>query len=129
MCGAVRYEVSADPVGFASCHCRECQFVSGGAPAHIFVVLSETLRITKGAVKRFTSLSKRGNEVHREFCEACGTPMFAGGTLHPEVRSIKVGTLDDPSWVSPGAQIWTRTRQPWAHDYPELPQFEEDPVV
>ena len=31
-CGAVRYVAEGDPVMRAQCHCRECQYVTGGAP-------------------------------------------------------------------------------------------------
>lgn len=30
LCGAVRYEASGPAMGNALCHCRDCQFVSGG---------------------------------------------------------------------------------------------------
>jgi hypothetical protein len=31
-CGAVRYVAEGDPVMRAQCHCRECQYITGGAP-------------------------------------------------------------------------------------------------
>ena len=31
-CGAVRYAVSGDPLFKGQCHCRECQYISGGHP-------------------------------------------------------------------------------------------------
>ena len=31
LCGAVRYECSADPFFMGNCHCRDCQRSSGGA--------------------------------------------------------------------------------------------------
>ena len=37
-CGALRYEVSGDPVLKGQCHCRECQYVSGGGANFIFGV-------------------------------------------------------------------------------------------
>lgn len=38
-CGAVRYEVSSEPVAFMLCHCRDCQYFAGGELAAIAVVL------------------------------------------------------------------------------------------
>ena len=36
-CGKVRYEAEGEPMMQAQCHCRECQYISGGAP-NMFVV-------------------------------------------------------------------------------------------
>ena len=33
-CGAIRYAVTDEPITAATCHCRDCQYSSGGAPAH-----------------------------------------------------------------------------------------------
>jgi hypothetical protein len=33
LCGAVRYELNSAPKLSVSCHCRDCQYVSGGASA------------------------------------------------------------------------------------------------
>ena len=30
-CKALRYEVDGDPVMKGLCHCRECQYISGGS--------------------------------------------------------------------------------------------------
>ncbi|HEU0005684.1 MAG TPA: aldehyde-activating protein, partial [Terriglobia bacterium] len=30
VCGAVRYECSAEPIMMFKCHCRDCQRVTGG---------------------------------------------------------------------------------------------------
>ena len=31
-CGNVRYAVEGDPMMKIQCHCRECQYISGGSP-------------------------------------------------------------------------------------------------
>ena len=31
LCGAVRYECTADAIFMGNCHCRDCQKASGGA--------------------------------------------------------------------------------------------------
>ncbi len=30
VCGAIRYECSAEPIMMFKCHCRDCQHVTGG---------------------------------------------------------------------------------------------------
>ena len=38
-CGAVRYAIDAEPMFNAQCHCRECQYISGGSPNVVVAVL------------------------------------------------------------------------------------------
>jgi hypothetical protein len=33
------------------------------------------------------------------------------------------GSMDDPSWIEPGMNIFTENAQPWSHMDPALPQF------
>ena len=40
VCGAVRYECSAEPIMTLKCHCRDCQQVTGGAL--VFAARQET---------------------------------------------------------------------------------------
>ena len=37
-CGAVRYEAEGDPLMKEQCHCRECQYITGGSP-NMFVLM------------------------------------------------------------------------------------------
>ena len=51
-CGAVRYAITAEPLTAATCHCRDCQYASGGGPAHALlnaVPLSGQKTIMSGA--------------------------------------------------------------------------------
>jgi hypothetical protein len=36
---------------------------------------------------------------------------------------IRVGTLDDPSWFRPDADIFVDSAQPWDHMNPALPKY------
>ena len=44
LCGAVRYEFTGTPRIAVSCFCRDCQYSSGGAPAHAMIVKRNDLR-------------------------------------------------------------------------------------
>src|ERR1051326_1424238 len=110
LCGAVRYEVTAEPVAFMLCHCRDCQYISGGEPAAVGVVAAG------------------GNAVVRQFCGECGTPLFSGLETMPHLKVIKAGSLDDPSWLKPTAFLWTKSAQPWAHMDAAVPSFEKQPT-
>jgi len=126
-CGAIRYECSADPLVIVNCHCRDCQRASGGTYASAVVVLDASLTLLKGEPKHYVSKADSGSTVRRGFCAECGSPLFAGNTVHPEVLAIKVGSVDDPSWCSPMVDIWTASAQPWDYMNPELPKFPQQP--
>ncbi|WP_409878663.1 GFA family protein [Dendronalium sp. ChiSLP03b] len=46
MCGAIRYECSAEPIAMGNCHCRDCQRATGSAFAAALLVPSSAVTIT-----------------------------------------------------------------------------------
>lgn len=126
-CGKVRYVAEGEPMRKGQCHCRECQFITGGAPNMFVVMPSAGFAYTKGAPKQFTR-SDLENPVTREFCPDCGTHMATRPPGRP-VIVVKVGTLDDPKlYGGPQMAIFTIDRQPF-HQIPEgLPSFERMPA-
>ena len=125
-CGALRYMAEGDPAMQAQCHCRECQYISGGSP-NLFLLMPESgFRFTKGAPKTFTR-SDLDAPVTREFCETCGTHVITRRPGLPFVV-LKVGTLDDPTqFDGPKMAIFTVDKQAF-HVIPEgMPSFERLP--
>lgn len=125
MCGAIRYECSAEPLAMGICHCRDCQRATGSAFAAALIVPRTALTIT-GEVKYYGVTGDSGNLVNRGFCPNCGSRLF-GMPANPEVISIQAGSLDDPSWFKPQAEIYVASAQPWDYMNPELPKFAKFP--
>jgi len=125
-CGKVRYVAEGEPMRKGQCHCRECQFITGGAPNMFVVMPSAGFAYTKGAPKQFTR-SDLENPVTREFCPDCGTHLATRPPGRP-VIVVKVGTLDDPKlYGGPQMAIFTIDKQPF-HQIPDgLPSFERMP--
>jgi hypothetical protein len=122
-CGAVTYESEGAPGFKGQCHCRECQYISGGAENLFMAVPSEGFRYTKGEPKRF-SRPDLATPATREFCGDCGTHLTTRVPSNPGIVIVKVGTLDDPAaYGGPQVVIWTADAQPF-HLMPEgVPQF------
>jgi hypothetical protein len=95
-CGAVRFEAVGEPMMKAQCHCRECQYFTGGQPNDFIAMPISGVTFTKGASKGFAHPDKPGG-VCREFCGDCGTPLFTRAPAMPTALIFKVGALDDPS--------------------------------
>jgi hypothetical protein len=124
-CGKVRYAAEGEPMLKAQCHCRECQYITGGAPNMFMIVKPEEFKYTKGTPKQFTR-SDLEKPVTREFCPDCGTHLVT----RPQrpVAVVKVGTLDDPKlFGGPKMAIYTIDKQPF-HQIPDgIPTFERLP--
>jgi hypothetical protein len=125
-CGAVRYAVSAEPMAVMDCHCRDCQYASGGACTTAVVVPAGAFALTKGTPRRFSVTGDSGREIVRGFCETCGSPLFSEPPGKVMVV-VKAGSLDDPSWLQVRGAIYTKSAQPWAHIDPEKMVFEGMP--
>lgn len=125
-CGAVRYVAEGDPVLKAQCHCRECQYISGGAPNMFMLMPAGGFSYSKGKPKQFTRTDLE-RAVTREFCAECGTHLITRLPDRPMIV-LKIGTLDDPSqFGEPKMAIYTIDKQPF-HVIPDgLPSFERLP--
>jgi hypothetical protein len=126
-CGAVRYQAQGDAVFKGQCHCRECQYISGGHPNVVMGLPEPGFAYTKGTAKqhRRTDLDK---PVTREFCPDCGTHILTRTPAVPGMVLIKVGTLDDPSvFGGPQMVIFTIDKQSFHHIPDGVPTFERTP--
>ena len=126
-CGALRYEAAGDAMFKGQCHCRECQYISGGSPNVIMAMPEASFRYTKGSPDEFRR-SDLETPVTREFCAECGTHILARAPTVPGAVMLKVGTLDDPSvFGSPQMAIFPIDKQTF-HQLPEgVPSFERTP--
>ncbi len=58
-CGEVRYVAEGDPLMQAQCHCRECQYISGGAPNTFIAMPAAGFSYITGQPKQFTRKDPR----------------------------------------------------------------------
>jgi hypothetical protein len=128
-CGKVRYECTAEPEMTVHCHCRDCQYATGGAFATVVAVPKAAFNMLKGEVKGFTVTATSGGEVTREFCTECGSPLFSRVDALAHVVFVKAGSLDDASWLKPEMTLWTASAHPWAAHAHELPSVPGNPEL
>jgi len=112
-CGGIRYEATGAPLQVVACHCTACQRQSGSAFGMSMVVRQQDFRITRGEVKTYASKSDAGRAKLGAFCPDCGTRIYHQSELRQGNVSIKAGTLDDTSTLTPDIHIWTASKQPW----------------
>ena len=125
-CGEVRYEIDTPPQASIQCHCRECQYITGGHPNAIMIFPLSGFRFTKGKLSSFAR-PDLATPVTRFFCPTCGTGIGTRSPARPDSMIIKVGTLDDPSGFKAQAAIFTIDKQPFHHLPDGAPSFERRP--
>jgi hypothetical protein len=126
-CGALRYQSEGEPLMKVQCHCRECQYISGGHANVVMAMPEASFKYTKGSPKGF----RRGDlpkPVTREFCAECGTHVLTKSPNLPGAVLLKVGTFDQPSlFGAPQMVIFTADKQSF-HELPAgVPTFERMP--
>ena len=115
-CGAVRYELAAEPRSTV-CHCRMCQRAVGNVFAALAMVQKRDLTWTKGEPAYFAS----SNVATRGFCAACGTPLTFAFNDRDRME-VTTGSLDDPSAFPMTEHFGVESRVSWVHLNPGLPE-------
>lgn len=125
-CGKVSYESSAEPAFTGVCHCKDCQRHSGSAFNVVIGVPTATLTVS-GELKSYVSTPDSGKQNVRKFCPNCGSTILSEPEAFAGVSIVRVGTLDDTSWIKPGMQIYCEAAQPWVslggdmQSFPKMP--------
>lgn len=109
-CGAIRYEVKGAPLIGIACHCRDCQYVSGGNPNLSMVFDKAGFSLLKGMPKVYKARPDFGGY---SFCETCGVHVFSQPNSTADLVAVKVGGLDDASDFRVNANIWMKSAPPW----------------
>jgi hypothetical protein len=128
LCGAIRYEVSGEPVDMRNCHCDDCRRATGASfSTNIFVKL-EDLAVITGTTSTFQHRADSGNTMTKEFCSTCGSQLFNHSSGRPTVRVVRVGSIDDAWFVRPRANLYCSKALPFTHLAEGVERFERMPT-
>ncbi len=121
-CGAIRYEIDAEPMMAGHCACRDCQRMTGTGHASMMMFPLAAMKIT--GTPRFHDLrADSGNTASRGFCPNCGSFVMGKNSGMDGVRAIAVGSLDDPSAFRPQFIVFASRCHAWDRIDPALPSF------
>jgi len=128
ICGAVRYECTAEPVAMLNCHCRTCQKVTGGPYVPVVLVPSASFKLTRGTLRYHFTERVKGVDHKRGFCADCGSRITGAESETPSAMiGLTASSLDDPSWFRPQYDIFTSHAQLWDVMDPKLPKHRHYP--
>ncbi len=127
LCGAVRYEASAEPEFMGNCYCADCRKASGSGFIPFMSFRAGAVRFS-GDCATFKSKSASGGDAARNFCPVCGGLVFGGEVGKDDSFTIYAGSLDDPTLFRPAIAIFVRDRPAWAILPPDLTAFDALPT-
>jgi hypothetical protein len=128
LCGSVTYELETEPVAQAFCYCSNCQRQAGTAFSVVIGVPADKFKVEGDTLSTFvTTGDVHGGPTHRHFCSNCGSPIYSAVDAAPDVVYVKAGTLDDPSWLEPNIEVFTRSAMPWAPHLERAARFDTMP--
>ena len=125
-CKKIRYRVSGQIETSFQCHCRECQYITGGNANIVIVTKRDNFKFTSVNPDTF-SREDLENPVKRFFCSQCGTAIGTESPSRPSSMIIKVGTLDDPSIFVSKFAIFTCDIQDYHYIPDEIQRFDKRP--
>ena len=127
-CGGVRYEFEAESLGTGVCHCQTCQRQTGTSFSILTIVAESTVRYTSDkTLKSYVSKGDSGEDVIRQFCGECGSPILSLPKAAPGMAILKAGTLDNAREFEPAMHMFVEDAQSWFQLEKGLPQFPQMP--
>lgn len=112
-CGALRYEISGQPIAQLHCQCRDCQRRSGTGHASYLVFAEHRNAMVIGKATTWRVRGDSGNVKAHAFCPDCGSPVYLTFEATPDLIAVHAASLDDPRRFQPqvvtygaGAQAW-----------------------
>ena len=105
-CGALRYRLTASPVGSMVCHCTTCRRLFAAPAVAWLSVASDNFTFTCGTPATFSTSAP----VTRWFCAACGTHVAYVHADQPGYVEVATCSLDDPAAFPPHAPFVAEPR-------------------
>ena len=122
-CGAVRYEIAAEPLVMNDCQCHDCQHTSGtGHGSYLSFPSRNDVKVT-GRATHWDMVADSGNVKTRGFCPACGSPVYITFAAMPDVFTVHAASLDDPARYKPQIVTYRARGHAWDRVDPALPAF------
>lgn len=127
LCGAVRFHYEGAAESLSMCHCRRCQKAQGSAFVAVVPMASAAFTLLSGEATLGHFESSPGK--WRVFCRVCGSPLWSERADRPDVKRVRVGTLDDPIAPATRFHAFVREKAEWFVLKDGLPQYAEWPEM
>lgn len=126
-CGAIRYDISGEPIFMNHCQCRDCQRKSGTGHGSYLTFAREGVEL-EGRATHWDIVGDSGNIKTRAFCPTCGSPVYMTFAAMPGIFTVHAASLDDPSRYLPQAVTYAVRGYAWDHLDPAIVKFHAMPA-
>ncbi len=122
-CGEVTFRLVSEPIFTNCCHCHDCQRQTGSAFVINAIIETNRIEILSGEPEPVSvpTDSGRPHDIYR--CPKCQTALWSDYGRRGYMVFVRVGTLDEPTEITPDAHIYTRSKQPWVGLPADVPAF------
>ena len=113
-CDELRYRLTSPPLFVHCCHCSRCQTETGTAFVLNALIESDRVETTRGHADWIGVPTDSGKDQQIARCRTCQVAVwstYAGAG--PQIRFVRVGTLDRPEACPPDIHIYTASRLAW----------------
>ena len=128
-CGAVRYEISAEPIFMNDCQCRDCQHASGTGHGSYLTFAGRKAMTLTGKATHWDMVGDSGNVKTKGFCPACGSPVYLAYPERPDLITIHAASLDEPGRFKPQVVTYHVRAHAWDYLDPTVPKVERMPAT
>lgn len=122
LCGAVKYQLTAESPTLYLCHCSRCRKASGSAFNAVMPIKASDLAILQGQ-EQIKVFAYQG--VNRHFCGQCGSPLFSTRDHDPDHYRLRVGGLDSAITPQQKIHIFVHSKANWDEICDNNPTFAE----
>jgi hypothetical protein len=123
-CGSVRYQLVARPMFVRCCHCDDCQRMTGGAFVLNAIIETKAIKLLRGKPIAVPVPRESGaHDIYR--CSRCQTAVWSDYGHRPNLRFVRVGTLDKAGALKPDVHIYTRWKAKWVKLPKGTPAFRD----
>lgn len=113
-CGAIRFQLTQDPMFSFACHCTDCQQLTSSAFSFGLAMPKDGYEVIQGRGVEYSKTADTGNTSRQYFCENCGSWVATRIDEKPDLVIVRPMQLDAHHWFRPIAQIFTRSALPFA---------------
>lgn len=122
LCGKVKYDYDGSIVEIAMCHCSQCRKGQGSSYATNSPIDSDKIEFSG---QEFIHEYQSNDDKVRAFCRNCGSPLYSRLDSKPEVKRLRLGTVDTSFDCKNRYHIFAASRADWETITDTYPQFNE----